>query len=397
MLSGDNYAVCYQKDAVVTEVREKEPIKDRFAEYVSTGTYYFKSGAILKKYFQELISLDINIKGEYYVSLVYNLMVRDGLKVNVTEVENVINLGTPTDYEEYKNWSDCLGGLGRAKQKYSASYCHGEDTTLIVPMAGFGKRCNDYTLPKPLIELDGLPMFVRAVNSAPKVNNKIFIILKEHVEKFNIHKVVDKFFPKAKVLVLDDVTQGQACTCELAIKTYGLDLDKPILISSSDNGVVYNAGEYARLVNLGDFSINKLYSVSKEESIADVIVWSFRHNQTSRVNKSSYSWLEVDKDNFLIKEYSKFYPFGDDSPLKHHAIIGTMFFRKARYFMDALAQNYKNNVRTNGEFYVDDLLNPCLKELRVKVFEADHFLCWGTNNDIKTYLYYKNYFNKKYG
>ncbi len=72
-------------------------------------------------------------------------------------------------------------------------------------------------------------------------------------------------------------------------------------------------------------------------------------------------------------------------------------FRKAKYFMDALAQNYKNNVRTNGEFYVDDLLNPCVNmALKVKVFEADHFLCWGTNNDIKTYLYYKDYFDKKH-
>ena len=60
---------------------------NKMNEYCSNGTYYFKSGSMVKKYFQELIDLDINLKGEYYVSLVYNLIVRDGLNVGIFEIE----------------------------------------------------------------------------------------------------------------------------------------------------------------------------------------------------------------------------------------------------------------------------------------------------------------------
>ena len=56
------------------EIKEKEPFTDnRMQEYASSGTYYFKKGADLKKYFKQLMDLDINLKGEFYVSLVYNL------------------------------------------------------------------------------------------------------------------------------------------------------------------------------------------------------------------------------------------------------------------------------------------------------------------------------------
>ena len=72
-----------------------------------------------------------------------------------------------------------------------------------------------------------------------------------------------------------------------------------------------------------------------------------------------------------------------------------MFFRKARYFIDGLNKNYKENIRTNGEFYVDDILNQNIKAgLKVKVFEVDNYICWGTPNDYETYIYWQIFFDK---
>ena len=75
-------------------------------EYASNGTYYFKSGKILKKYFQELIDKDISTNGEYYCSMVYNLMKEDNLNIRVFEIEKMLQWGTPKDLEEYLIWSD---------------------------------------------------------------------------------------------------------------------------------------------------------------------------------------------------------------------------------------------------------------------------------------------------
>jgi hypothetical protein len=74
-----------------------------------------------------------------------------------------------------------------------------------------------------------------------------------------------------------------------------------------------------------------------------------------------------------------------------------MFFRKGQYFMDGLKANYDENIRTNGEFYVDDVLNQNIKSgLKVKVFEVKNYICWGTPNDYRTYTYWRDYFNKIY-
>ena len=86
-----------------------------------------------------------------------------------------------------------------------------------------------------------------------------------------------------------------------------------------------------------------------------------------------------------------------DDPLKTHAIVGTMFFRKAKYFIDGLLKNKEHNIRTNNEFYVDDVINQnILLGLNVKVFEVEDYICWGTPEDLKTYNYWNEHFKKNY-
>ena len=76
MLRNSNYAFMQDRKQWMLQIKEKEPFtKNCMEEYASNGTYYFKKGSYVKKYFQELIDKNINIKGEYYVSLIYNLLV----------------------------------------------------------------------------------------------------------------------------------------------------------------------------------------------------------------------------------------------------------------------------------------------------------------------------------
>jgi hypothetical protein len=106
-----------------------------------------------------------------------------------------------------------------------------------------------------------------------------------------------------------------------------------------------------------------------------------------------YSWLDVDENDNIKSVSCKKFIF--DDPLKTHAIIGTMFFRKAKYFMDGYHKNVELNYTTNNEFYVDDVINNCISlGLNVKVFEVDNYICWGTPDDYETYNYWKNFFSK---
>ena len=45
------------------------------------------------------------------------------------------------------------------------------------------------------------------------------------------------------------------------------------------------------------------------------------------------------------------------------------------------------------ELYVDDVLNQNIKlGLKVNAFQVENYICWGTPNDYKTYLYWQNFF-----
>jgi hypothetical protein len=108
------------------------------------------------------------------------------------------------------------------------------------------------------------------------------------------------------------------------------------------------------------------------------------------MNPQMYSWLDVDADGCIHDVACKRFVEG-----REHAIIGTMYFRKAKYFLDGLKENRKCNLRTNGELYVDDVISRNIEAgLKVKVFTVDNYICWGTPNDYKTYCYWSDYFTK---
>ena len=54
----------------------------------------------------------------------------------------------------------------------------------LVPMAGEGQRYKDvgFTIPKPFIEFDGMPMVVRACYALPDADKNIFVCRKQHLK-----------------------------------------------------------------------------------------------------------------------------------------------------------------------------------------------------------------------
>ena len=381
MLGKDNYAFLKEKEKNsrwMAEIKEKEPFtNNRMEEYASNGTYYFKNGKLLKYYFKKLIDSNITINNEFYVSMVFNLLVQDGLNVSIFEIENMLQWGTPYDLECYRYWSDYFNKIS---YKQKLLFQDNNQTTLILPLAGRGNRfqLKGYTKPKPLLDINGIPMIIQSVKNIPMCSKYIFVCLEEHIKNHQIDNKIKQYYPDSNVISINEVTNGQATTCRIAIENSKMDLEMPILISACDNGVYFDIKKYQKLVD--------------DKSI-DVIVWSFRNNPTSKNNPNMYAWVDVDNDNNI--KYLSCKKFIGTNPLRSHAVVGTFYFRKAKYFLDGLHKNYSENINTNGEFYVDDVINQNIKDgLNVKVFEIEHYLCWGTPDDYETYIYWDNYFKK---
>ena len=382
MLGTDNYA--FLKETTegsrwMSVIQEKQPFtNNRMNEYASNGTYYFKSGAIMKKYFKLLMDRKMKVKNEYYVSMVYNLLVEDRLTVNIFEIEHMLQWGTPYDLEIYNDWSKYFNNIIKKQEKFIDRL----NTTLVLPMAGAGSRFSvkGYKNPKPLIDVNGLPMVIQAVNCLPDTKNKIFICLQSHIDSYSLNNIINQHYKNTNIYGINNVTEGQGCTCEIGIKESNFNLNDPILISACDNGVYYDVKKYQELV---------------DDESNDVIVWSFKNNPTSKNNPNMYAWMEVDENNNILNVSCKKFDEKKHNIKTSHVIIGTMFFRKAKYFMDGLSENYKNNIRSNNEFYVDDVINQNIKiGLKVKVFEVKNYICWGTPDDYETYIYWRNFFDK---
>ena len=237
----------------------------------------------------------------------------------------------------------------------------------LIPMAGEGQRFIDagYKTPKPLIDIDGLPMVVRAAKNLPSADLWIFICRENHIKGAKIDKVLTKHFPGAIILSVDKLTEGQASTCLLAREH--LRPDDHLTIGACDNGMKYNSKKYGQMMKKND-----------------ALVWTFRNNPAVLQNPKMYGWVKVNISGVATGVSCKI-PISND-PINDHAIVGAFSFKKASYFLDSADKMIEKNRTINNEFYLDVVLDECVVNgYKVTPFEVNNYICWGTPADLIKY------------
>ena len=91
--------VATDNNGLATRTAEKQVISSDAA----VGVYYFKKGKYFVNYAKELVEKDIRTKDEFYICPMYNLLIRDGLKVSIKQVKKMHVLGTPEELEFFVN------------------------------------------------------------------------------------------------------------------------------------------------------------------------------------------------------------------------------------------------------------------------------------------------------
>ena len=82
----------------VKQVKEKEKISN----YASTGLYIFTNAKYFFEAGEEMINKEIKIKNEFYVSEIYNMLLKSGKKFEVDMAEEFATLGTPNDVKKFE-------------------------------------------------------------------------------------------------------------------------------------------------------------------------------------------------------------------------------------------------------------------------------------------------------
>ena len=360
-------------DFWATNIQEKKPFtQDPMSEFASSGSYYFANGSLMFRAFREMIAQDMTVNGEFYVSMAYRPLLEAGEKVAIYEIQHFMQWGTPDDLVEYQQWSELFRRSVDAPARRAVAHHSG---TLLVPMAGLGSRFTKegYTVPKPLIEVDGYPMVVRAALDMPQADRTIFVTRADLPCNDLLADLIRKHVPGSCVTSLMNVTEGQAQTCLLGMN--GCDLDAPITFAPCDSGVLFDQFRFAKLL-----------------SSADVIVWAFRGHAAAKRNPTSFSWIETTPEGKFINVSLKRPTRNVESdPI----VIGAFTFKKAKDFVHAANILISRNERINNEFYTDAVVNIARENgLKVRIFEVDHYIGWGTPDEYKTFKYWQSCFHK---
>ena len=241
----------------------------------------------------------------------------------------------------------------------------------LIPMAGEGKRYREagYAVPKPFIEVQEIPMVVRAARALPPADKWIFVCRREHLEQYGGEKIIAPYFPNVHFVVVDRLTEGQACTCMLAEKL--IPQDAMLTIGPSDNDMIYDQEQF------------KAFADNKD---IDGWIWTFRHNPAVLQNPKMYGWVELQKRGQTLAKAVRCKQPLSNTPMEDHAVIGAFTFRHASIFFDSVRRMIEADCRINGEFYADVAADFAIQAgYHIHAFEVGQYICWGTPADFVLY------------
>lgn len=237
---------------------------------------------------------------------------------------------------------------------------------VLVPMAGRGSRFlqessrnPEYSKPKPLINLCGHPMVKWAVSSLPLKNEDqlIFLVLKEHVESFNIDEALREIFGNGiKIIIVDRVTEGAACTALLAREF--INNDQPLLITDSDH---YFDGK------------TLFKDIEGYENVDGMIPVFYANNP-------KWSFSKIDERGYVIETAEKV-------QISRNANIGAYYFKQGRDFVTAAEEMIEENDRTNGELYIAPVYNYMIRRGKMIRLSRPRFVHGlGTPKDAEKFI-----------
>jgi beta-phosphoglucomutase-like phosphatase (HAD superfamily)/dTDP-glucose pyrophosphorylase len=230
---------------------------------------------------------------------------------------------------------------------------------VLIPMAGNGSRFAQagYTFPKPLIEVHGKPMIQVVVENLAVEANYIFVVQKLHREKYNLDSMLSLICPCCKIVEVDSVTEGAACTVLLA-KEF-IDSDDPLVIANSDQFIEWNSLEF-------------FYKMNEQNLDAGIVSFKATHPK--------WSYARIDDNGFVTEVAEK-------NPISDIATVGIYYWKQGRDFVKYAESMISKDIRVNNEFYVCPVFNEAILDgLKIKTFDIPKMWGIGTPEDLNYFL-----------
>ena len=227
-------------------------------------------------------------------------------------------------------------------------------------MAGEGSRFKKegYTFPKPLIDVNGKPMIQCVIENLDFDAQYIFLVRKEHLEKYNIEsllKIVTN--GRSRIVPVDGLTEGAACTALLAKDL--IDNNEELLIANSDQIVEYSKENFNTIRRFTKFNSS---------------VFTFR------AVHPKWSFVKINSRGVATEVAEK-------NPISDIATCGIYYYRSGSDFVKYANSMIEKDIRVNNEFYICPVYNELIRDRKTLIpFFVNKMHGLGTPEDLKKYL-----------
>lgn len=234
-------------------------------------------------------------------------------------------------------------------------------------MCGRGSRFLDkgYAMPKPLIPVDGKPMFMKAVQSFRNFGipmEFIFVIRRDMDDNGYFSKQIMDNVPEAHIVFLDRMTKGSAETAMHAMDI--VDDGNPVILSDCDVEAYSN-----------EFVEGVKSDLQNNSDCGRIICF--------KAHDSRYSYAFCDAEGNVERTAEK-------ECISENAIAGSYYFSNKNIFLNAYGKLQEEIC--SGEMYVSLLYNYMIADgITVKIHKVDKYNSFGTPEELESYVNRQKY------
>ena len=184
-----------------------------------------------------------------------------------------------------------------------------------------------------------------------------FIVLQEHIDKYNIDKMLRLIKPDCNIVITDGITEGAASTTLLA-KEF-IDNENPLVIANSDQYFEWNPREV-------------IYSFMNKSIDGGILTFPSTHPK--------WSYAKIDELGNVVEVAEK-------NPISNHATVGVYFWTHGSDYVASAEEMIDKNIRVNNEFYVCPVYNQAIEnDKKIVIKDIDKMWGIGTPEDLETFL-----------
>ena len=202
---------------------------------------------------------------------------------------------------------------------------------IIIPLAGPSEMFQQagYIYPKPLIEINGVPMIQLVIEQARDIDEPcqfVFIIKEEDSIKFHLDNTLRLLSASCEIVKLKRPTSGSLCSVLMAIDN----------INDDDSLIILNGDQ------LLDIEYHDVLNFWRSKN-ADAGLITFK----SVHPRWSYARLENER---VVQTAEK-------NPISNNAMVGYYFFAHAATFFKAAFRVIQNDVNFDGSYFTSPVIN----------------------------------------